>query len=75
MGTAPEQKTKSAKSGLKFMFKPLFYTSIFYFISARASPCSTSLVYDNLSTVRFSHFIDSLKDVMQFCTTSFLYLY
>ena len=41
MGTAPEQKTKSAKSGLKTTFKPLFYKCIFYFISARASPCPT----------------------------------
>ena len=29
VGTAPEQKTKSAKSGLNVMFKPLFYKSDF----------------------------------------------
>ena len=61
VGTAPEQKTKSAKSGLNVMFKPLFYKCIFDFISARASPCPTSSLYDNLSTARFSHFIDSLS--------------
>ncbi|MFU2520121.1 MAG: hypothetical protein ACM67P_08440, partial [Clostridiales bacterium] len=61
MGTAPEQKTESAKSGLHVVFKPLFYKCIFNFISARASPYHTSLLYDNLSTARFSHFIDSLK--------------
>ena len=61
VGTAPEQKTESAKSGLNITFKPLFYKCIFDFISARASPCPTSLLYDNLSTARFSHFIDSLR--------------
>ena len=61
MGTAPEQKTESAKSGLNTTFKPLFYKCIFDFILARASPCPTSLLYDNLSMARFSHFIDSLK--------------
>ena len=33
----------------------------FDFILARASPCPTSLLYDNLSTARFSRFIDSQK--------------
>lgn len=64
VGTAPEQKTESAKSGLNTTFKPLFYKCIFDFILARASPCPTSLLYDNLSTARFSHFIDSLKCVI-----------
>ena len=41
VGTAPEQKTESAKSGLNTTFKPLFYKCIFDFISARASPCPT----------------------------------
>ena len=36
-GTAPEQKTKSAKSGLNTTFKPLFYKCIFDFIAAKAS--------------------------------------
>ena len=61
MGTAPEQKTESAKRGLNVAFKPLFYKCIFDFISARASPCPTSLLCDNLSTARFSHFIKVLK--------------
>ena len=43
------------------MFKPLFYKFIFDFILARASPCPTSLLCDNLSRARFSHFIDSLS--------------
>jgi hypothetical protein len=63
VGTAPEQKTESAKSGLNVVLKPLFYKCIFDFISARASPCPTSLLYDNLSTARFSHFIDSLRAI------------
>ena len=70
MGTAPEQKTESVKSGLNSTFKPLFYKCIFDFILARASPCPTSLLYDNLSTARFSHFIDSLKCVI----TAFYYI-
>ena len=37
VGTAPEQKTESAKSGLNTTFKPLFYKCIFNFISARAN--------------------------------------
>ena len=64
VGTAPEQKTESAKSGLNITFKPLFYKCIFDFILARASPLPTSLLYDNLSTARFSHFIDSLRRPM-----------
>ena len=41
VGTASEQKTENAKSGLNITFKPLFYKCIFDFISARASPCPT----------------------------------
>ena len=41
VGTASEQKTESAKSGLNVVFKLLFYKCIFDFFSARASPCPT----------------------------------
>jgi len=42
---------------LNITFKPLFCKCIFDFISARASPCPTSALYDNLSTAWFSRFI------------------
>ncbi len=73
MGTAPEQNTKSAKSSLDIMFKLLFYKCIFDFITARASPCPTSSLYENLNTARFSHFIDSLKCDRIFPITFFVY--
>ena len=61
VGTAPEQKTESAKKDKDSMSLSFFYKCIFDFISARASPAPTSLLYDNLNMARFSHFIDSLK--------------
>ena len=60
-GTAPEQKTKSAKNGLDSMSKPFFHNP---------SECNKlhpppfareakRLIY--FYSARFSHFIDSLK--------------
>ena len=42
VGTAPEQKTESAKKDKDSMSLSFFYKCIFDFISARASPCPTS---------------------------------
>ena len=75
VGTASEQKTESTKSGLSTTFKPLFYKCIFDFISARASPCPTSSLYDNFSAAWFSHFIDSLKSRINFSDTGFFKIY
>nr|DAE84365.1 MAG TPA: hypothetical protein [Caudoviricetes sp.] len=53
-----------------------FYKCIFDFIPARANPCPTSSLYDNLSTARFSHFIGSLKKHgTKFCTVFYIILF
>ena len=62
VGTAHSQKAKSAKITLNTTFKVIFYKCYFSYQYGKSKPLPYDFNLWYLSTARFSHFIDSLRN-------------
>ena len=74
VGTAHSQKAKSAKITLNTTFKVIFYKCYFSYQYGKSKPLPYDFNLWYLSTARFSHFIDSLRNSPVDCFVVSLFL-
>ena len=74
VGTAHSQKAKSAKITLNTTFKVIFYKCYFSYQYGKSEPLPYDFNLWYLSTARFSHFIDSLRNSPGDCFVVSLFL-